>query len=327
MKKRHKPLPARCKKKAPPAKPPSPQAPSSLGTVATTITLPDENGIEQYAMAFGAGALWVSDSHGLLRVDPATNAVAARIAGPNAIYGDVVVDGSVWYDSWDGSAVYRVDPATNAIVAKIPVPAGPEGLAATPGSIWVASHYDWSVSRIDTASNRVVATIPMPGENPDCCGPQRIAATSTGVWVGVPNLNQVVRIDPATNRIAAVISAGVSCGGVAADASSVWVAGASCATGLARIDPATNQVLLHGPIGDIFRATALEIVGESLYVGVLSATTGVERIDPTTNKVMGVLELRSLPTTTDNGGPDLAYGAGSLWVRGPGSVIRIDLKS
>src|SRR5262249_48038407 len=154
-----------------------------------------------------------------------------------------------------------------AVVARIAVPGGPEGLAAVPGSIWVASHYDWSVSRIDTATNTVVATIQMPGSNPGCCGPQGIAATPTGVWVGVPNLNQVIRIDTATNAVAAVISAGVSCGSLAADASSVWISSGGCGgASLARIDPTTNQVLLHDVIGDIIFATDLKIMDGSLYV-------------------------------------------------------------
>src|SRR5262249_60930400 len=134
------------------------------------------------------------------------------------------------------------------------------------------------------------------------------------------------RIDTATNAVAAVISAGVSCGSLAADASSVWISSGGCGgASLARIDPTTNQVLLHDVIGDIIFATDLKIMDGSLYVGVLSVTTGVERIDLTTNKVTGALDIRALPTTNDNGAPFLAYGAGSLWVRGAGSVIRIQL--
>jgi streptogramin lyase len=154
-----------------------------LGTVTATIEIPGEattvnpgSDSDTGGMVYGAGSLGTVDTHGLVRIDPATNAVIARVPGPSAYGGIVFVDGAVWYSSWDAGAVLRVDPTTNAIVATIPVPAGPEELAALPGSVWVASQYDWSASRIDTATNRVVATVRMPGEYPGCCGLQGIAA-------------------------------------------------------------------------------------------------------------------------------------------------------
>jgi hypothetical protein len=86
----HKKLPPRCHKK-----PPKPASPPLLGTVKATIALPDE-GADQDDMAYGDGSLWVIDSRGLLRIDPVTNAVVARIAGPESTYGGVVVaDGAV----------------------------------------------------------------------------------------------------------------------------------------------------------------------------------------------------------------------------------------
>jgi hypothetical protein len=212
LKKQHKRLPPRCRKPPPP---PKPIGPPVLGSVTATIDIPGEtttvnpgSDSDTGGMVYGAGSLWTADTHGLVRIDPGTNAVIARVPGPSAYGGIVFSDGAVWYSSWDAGAVLRVDPATNAIVATIPVPAGPEELAALPGSVWVASHYDWSASRIDTSANRVVATVRMPGEYPGCCGPQGIAAGEGGVWVAVPGLggtNLVVRIDPVTNAVSAVI--------------------------------------------------------------------------------------------------------------------------
>jgi DNA-binding beta-propeller fold protein YncE len=143
--------------------------------------------------------------------------------------------------------------------ATIPVPAGPEELAALPGSVWVASHYDGSATRIDTATSRVVATVRMPGEYPGCCGPQGIAAGEGGVWVAVPGLggtNLVVRIDPVTSVVSAAIGGSTqTCGALLAAAGAVWVTNAGCGgPGIARIDPATNRVVVRG-IGDMIRVT------------------------------------------------------------------------
>ena len=327
LKKHHKPLPARCRKKPPKPKPPSPPP---LGTIATTIQIPGETagqvlGVYQddRGLAFGEGSLWVADSHGLVRIDPATNAVVARIAGPAGSDDVVFADGSVWYDSWEGGTVARVDPQTNAIVATIPVGGGPEGMTVTPGSIWVASHYSWAVDRIDTATNSVVATIHMPGAAAPANGPQEIATTLTGVWVGLPATNHVIRIDPQTNAVVAEISAGVSCGGLAADPSAVWITNGGCGgRSIAKIDPATNAIAFSGVIGDMVVATDPVIADGSVFFRVQSITSGLERVDPATDKVTGSLEIPNLPS--DDGG-FIAYGAGSLWVRSPAHVTRVQL--
>ena len=326
LKKHRKPLPARCRKRKPPSKP---AAPPPLGTIAATIAIPGETtgqvlGVYQddRGLAFGEGSLWVADSHGLVRIDPATNAVVARISGPKGGDDIVFADGSVWYDSWEDGTVSRVDPRTNSIVATIPVGGGPEGMAVTPGSIWVASHYSWAVDRIDTATNSVTA-VPMPGPAAPANGPQEVTATPTGVWVGLPATNHVIRIDPVTNTVVAQIAAGVSCGGLAADSSTVWVTNGGCGgRSIARIDPGTNKVVFSGVIGDMVLVTDAVIADASVYFRVQSITSGVERVDPTSDKVTGMLEIPNLPS---DGGTFLAYGAGSLWVRSPAHVTRVQL--
>jgi YVTN family beta-propeller protein len=324
LKKQHKPLPARCRKK----QPPKPTTPPPLGTIAATIRIPGETtnqilGVYQddRGLAFGEGSLWVADSHGLVRIDPATNAVIARIDGPPGSDGVVVAAGSVWYDSWENGVVSRVDPQTNTIVATIPVGGGPEGMTFTPGSVWVASHYTWAVDRIDTATNTVAATIPMPGTSPGCCGPQGITSTPSAVFVGLPGTNQVVRIDPTTNTVVAVISSRVSCGGMATDGSAVWVTNAGCSgSSIAKIDPATNNVLFAGVIGDMVQPNDVVLANGSAYFAVASVTTGVERVDPATDKVTGTLEIPGLTEIAW-----LTYGEGSLWVRSVAQVTRVQL--
>jgi virginiamycin B lyase len=329
LRKHHKRLPARCKRHRP-AKPPTPKptGPPSIGTVAATIATgegpPSADGTPEASatqgVAYGAGAVWAINRSGLIRIDPTTNSVVARIAGPDAYSGAVIVaDGSVWYSSYGKSVVVRVDPTTNKIVSTISVDPGAEGLAATPGAIWVASHYGWTVDRIDTATNTVVARIPVaPHQN--CCGPQGIAATSNAVWTGIPAIGKVARIDPATNSVVALIPAGSACGDLAADASGVWVTSGCGGPAVIHIDSATNAIATT--VGDVYSSSGVAIVNGAVYVGSELGIQGVVRVDPATGKVTGAATIndpfRGWIRT-------LAYGAGALWVRGSNSVTRLNL--
>ena len=87
-------------------------------------------------MAAGFGSVWVADTktRTVLRVDPATHKVQARVAtggDPNAFNGDPIVNagaGAVWavarHPGTDGGhRVLRIDPATNRITARVELPA------------------------------------------------------------------------------------------------------------------------------------------------------------------------------------------------------------
>ena len=76
-------------------------------------------------MAVGEGAVWaMSDSQAtLMRIDPARNAVVARIKvyPPEAV---AAGDGGVWLSNPSDDTVTRIDPATNKVTATIHV--GPQ---------------------------------------------------------------------------------------------------------------------------------------------------------------------------------------------------------
>jgi DNA-binding SARP family transcriptional activator/DNA-binding beta-propeller fold protein YncE len=138
-------------------------------------------------IAFYRGSLWVASSatDRLLRVDPATGAVIARIpiaatgrrvAGP---YDVAAGDGAVWVADTLGDAVTRVDPALNAVTATTRVSQRPTRLAVGAGAVWVLNAGDGTVSRIDPRSNTVAATITVAARATD------IAAGAGAVWVTV----------------------------------------------------------------------------------------------------------------------------------------------
>ena len=124
-------------------------------------------------VAIGAGGVWVachdSDGRGrLVRVDPATNRVAASVQLPGT--GNAVGAGpdEVWVRGV-GGPVWRVDPAANRVVAAVPVPGLGEragGVAVTARAVWVSDPDNAAVVRIDPRRNRLTGDrIPADGED------------------------------------------------------------------------------------------------------------------------------------------------------------------
>jgi streptogramin lyase len=89
----------------------------STGSVVATIALPGH----APRMAFGAGALWVADfDHGdLLRIDPATNAIAATLdLVDEGTFGVAASDTEVWAGLLRDDTLVRIDPATGQVVER-----------------------------------------------------------------------------------------------------------------------------------------------------------------------------------------------------------------
>jgi YVTN family beta-propeller protein len=162
-----------------------------------SVTAESDEGL----IAAGEGGVWIlsslnSDHDALIRIDPATNKVGARVLVPVGSTAAAVGFGSVWVTTAGGSSVERVDPSTGKVAATIRVHAAPRFLATGEGAVWVLNQSDGSVSRIDPHTSQVTATIPVnvPGEG-GC-----IAAGEGGVWVTMPG-TPVSRIDPLSNTV------------------------------------------------------------------------------------------------------------------------------
>ncbi|HET7449069.1 MAG TPA: hypothetical protein VFJ78_00595 [Gaiellaceae bacterium] len=95
-------------------------------------------GNQPYDATFAYGSAWTTSySDGdLERIDPAKNAAVRKWKLSSAI-GVVGAFGSVWATGLDG--VLRIDPATNAVLATIPVRAGAGWTAASSDAIWVTT--------------------------------------------------------------------------------------------------------------------------------------------------------------------------------------------
>ena len=283
-----------------PPKPPLPPGASVQATIALGATL------DPIWLAATEDAVWVRGESELIRIDPATNGIVARVATPPIGFGYVAVgEGAVWQTSFGADSLLRIDSASNQVVATIPLGEGaaPEGVGVTPSAVWVALHNQGMVARIDPATNEVVSRIQVgpAGRN----GPLKLAAGPAGVWVDVPNLRSVVHIDPQTNAVVGRVSPG---GVPVVDGSAVWVVDVAS---VGRIDPATHQIATITSLPAV-RADGTAGLG-SVWV---TTSTGLVRIDQATNKVVGKLGI-------DKG--DLAVGAGSVWVAqyGTGRLLRV----
>lgn len=166
-----------------------------------TITVPQA----PCAMDSDATSAWVSGSKDgvLVRIDPATNAVADTIqlgGFPCAVA--VGPDGRIWVAILTTGAVVAVDPATKAVTGRIDG-VGPAlwDLKAGLGSIWVVDRTGKMVLRIDPSTTKVVASIPVGPQ------PSGLAVMPGGVWVSDDTDYALRRIDPATNEVAVTVKA------------------------------------------------------------------------------------------------------------------------
>jgi len=217
--------------------------------VVAKVTFP---GQAASAIASTGGSVWVGrckfGDTGVVRIDPATNAVAMTIEGPSAC--GVAIDAdAVWVTDTTHDSVWRISSRTNTVVAKIPLGAGsfPQAIATGFGAVWIANSANGTVARIDPATNAVVATVRAGATPPSGshAGIESITAGGGAVWIGNDVDDKLYRIDPATNAVTALDVGAVDRGDwrafdVSYGNGSVWARTASCEA--AAVDPATGTV-------------------------------------------------------------------------------------
>jgi streptogramin lyase len=80
-------------------------------------TIPAGPADSEGGIATGAGSVWLvtSKTGELVRIDPATNQIAAKIQIPPGSFNPVFAGDSIWVSSTEGNALVRVNPATNTV--------------------------------------------------------------------------------------------------------------------------------------------------------------------------------------------------------------------
>jgi streptogramin lyase len=265
------------------------------------------------AFAVGEGAIWaMSDvASTLMRIDPAKNAVVAKVRLDSTPESVAAGAGAVWLSYPFENVVRRIDPRTNKVTATIHIGPQPEGIAAVPGAVWVANAGGPSIARIDPTTNRVVATIRVGPKAACCAQHMSLVARSGSVWVAVPNANRIVQVDPATRSVVATVKLPYSPGAyLLADRTGIWSTGGFSADVVARVDTRTrkltSRVYEPHPVG-------LGLFAGSVWVAALDSGN-VDRIDPRTGKVAARLHVGGVPVR-------LGVGFGSVWVNDDNGVV------
>jgi streptogramin lyase len=147
-------------------------------------------------IAFAAGDAWIPDASrsAVLRIDPASGLVLARVSVPSPT-SVTAGAGAVWALSPQARLVSRIDPASN-LVTPIRLDDVPGQVAIAGGSVWVSHPTAGSLSRIDPARDAVAARVEVGS------GPLLIAADGDGLWV--LGLDRLSWLDAGTSRIAGV---------------------------------------------------------------------------------------------------------------------------
>lgn len=296
-------------------------------------------------ITFGAGSAWVGLSRGkaassLVRIDPATNAIAAEIPLPAATWRKRIAatDDAVWLASF--GLLERIDPTTNTVVAKVALPdRSISAITADETAVWVVTiadedgHPEGVLVRVDASNNEIVAEIPL---GPQVVGYEDEVILGAGsVWVlGVRWFepedaeygSDLIRIDPATNAIVARIPIGgfhmvmgignvwvlFPADGVFDQSSERWL--------WTQVDVVTNEPSDPFEFDDaglrLVTPDALWSVGYDEQENVR-----VTRFDPETLQVVA----RSEPIRSYFTDAVMDTASGTVWVSAVYSVVRVDI--
>jgi len=110
--------------------------------------------------AVGAfGSVWATGSDGVIRVDPTSHKVVARIPIDNGAGWTAASADAVWVTTLTG--VVRIDPQSNAVVATVPLAGAPAvgDPDVVDGQVWVPQIRKNSIAVVDPSSNAVARTI------------------------------------------------------------------------------------------------------------------------------------------------------------------------
>jgi hypothetical protein len=217
-------------------------------------------------LAFDFDSLWIAckSQSRILRLDPASGAVRARIRLPRAVEATAVATGlgSVWALDARQGTLYRIDPSRNAVVGSILL-ATTRGynIWTGAGSVWVVDDGAGELMRIDPAGgviDRIVV-----GD-----GPSDLVFAGHTLWVVNHRDRGLIRLDTATRTVTRLTTLpGETPERMVRAGGSLWITGRG--TDLMRVDE-TNGAVLETIDVD---ASGIDLVtaGETVWIPTRSA--------------------------------------------------------
>lgn len=248
-------------------------------------------------------AVWVASTKpfAVVRIDPATNKIIARVAIPGeACSGLAYGFGSIWVPiCGKNAALVRVDTAKNKISATLAIPpAGDEGGITTSGdSVWLVIDKKGTLSRIDPATNKVKQRIAIP------LGSYNPIYSHGVVWISGVESSTLTAVDAASGKVITSIPVGTKPRFLTAGAGSIWTLNQRDGS-ISRVDEksrkvtATIQAGIPGTGGDI------DYRDGSVWATVFDVP--LTQIDAKTNKVVR--------QWIGKGGDSLRVGHGAVWL-------------
>ena len=166
-----------------------------VAAVVAAPALKRDVGEPTYGLASSGGSVWVGGlgSGDVLRIDPASGKVLARVSIGARAFNLAAARGAVWGIANLTNTAARIDTRTGKVTASVPVGNGPYDIEWGFGSAWVSNSLDGTVSRI--TGKKVVKTIKVGVE------PNGIAAIGNYLWVTDHTAGKLLRLDPRTNRV------------------------------------------------------------------------------------------------------------------------------
>lgn len=271
--------------------------------------------------AFGFGSAWIAGGNKLLRVDPKTNRVVAKISANGCSWPLAAAD-SLWVSR--AGQVMGIDPSTNSITKRIDVDtAQGDPLAYGFGSLWLVSR-SGQLFRIDPTSGKVLAAVKVQGA---ADWSPMVAAGAGSVWIGSGDRHAIIRVNPATNTVAGTVS-GISHAysllTVGVGYGAVWAHANAAAGGrgiLYRIDPAqgktVGKVVTSHTAGGQYGGTDIAFGGGSVWT-----SNGNDRVSRIRVKTLRLIHAKMPPVASAN---FIGFGYRSVWVQdyNSGEAVRI----
>lgn len=270
-------------------------------------------------LATGFGSVWVAvpRNNEIVRINPGTNAIQARIpVDQEPCYGIGVGPGRLWVLNCKSQTLTRINPRSNKVDLRVPVKIGPEG----EGSIAVGNTGVWFISNEDGHTDMLTQVSSTTGHTlrkiKVGAGSAVVTLGFGSVWVTSSDEGKVYRINPETGRVLRMIPVAAQPRFTTPAAGSLWVLSQSDGS-VARIDPATNSVKsvikvnVPGSGGDIAAG------GGCIWVA--AAGTPLTRIYAASNSIAGQYG-------NYKGADAIRYGFHAVWIsdHGKGDLWKID---
>jgi virginiamycin B lyase len=199
--------------------------------------------IEGDWLAAGEGAVWLSASAVIYRLDPLGGRREATIRVPQGpCEASDVGFGSVWTATCKTPGLARIDPATNSVSGhvRLPIPTSLDGegsVGAGQGAVWLVTEGAGCdrcrVALVDPRTMKTTGHVTVKE------GAATVRTGEGSVWVGNPVENVVQQIDAATMKVTRTIKTGDTPRFLDVGEGAVWILNQSDGT-VTRIDPATG---------------------------------------------------------------------------------------